>query len=425
MAAPAVVERGGSALPLGSVSLSWGAIRCGHLTYVVAAPTQPPDEDCRFIPLRVSFRGLALYQDDPLAVTIGWIAQLRVRTASLLGGAWLTGALIFLVALAVRLDLSVLSPFDRFTTFHIALVLITLIGGWRRASCFAILSALCGWYFLLRAPDAPGLPPPSRAATLLSLGSFAALAAVEIALAEALAGTAALLSSHTSAVLDPRLTALHRRARTAVQFVTQPLASLAASDAASAAPQSPPDPIWAALAVEIGNRRDLFLRLDRAVLDWAALDAQADGRADGHEWAELMEAFCRAQVAAAGAVKPLCRVAGRTDALNPDRLLAISLAVAELAREAIDSRRAIFEVALVTDGGGRCTLDVRTPGTLPATLGDDGAPDPLGRPIGVLARAQPGVTPFSLVTQWLAQLLSASLTICGPEQEGIRFDFDL
>jgi hypothetical protein len=326
------------------------------------------------------------------------------------------GSLLFLVAFALRLDLVQVSPVDAEAVFHIGLIVITLACGWRRAGWFAALSAASVWFFFLRSPTVPGLPA-GAGPTALALGSFALLAGVEIAVAEALATAAAVLTSQRSAALDPRLAALHRRAQVAARFVADPALGPAPRDGDAACDLA-----------AVRSRLDRFLRIDRAVLNWAVLDwAVLDDRADGTEWADLMAAFCRARVAATGAAGPQCRISGATAALPPDRLLAISLAVAELLDEAMAARCGVFEVRLRTSvaaglwmgsrsgrsiGGssgaesGRCTLEISMPGARNISLAAEAAP-------AMGARA----------VRWLGGVLDASITLSAAEEGSIRLDF--
>ncbi len=320
---------------------------------------------------------------DGFAAAVGWIAQLRVRAGSG-SGAWIMGGLLFLIALALRLDLESLSPSDPFAVFYLALVLIALACGWRCAAFLAILAGACGWFFFLRAPIAGADIPASPTATILALVSFGLVAAVEIAVAEALARAAALLTGGAGLTHDPRLRALERRARTAARFVADP--ALRAGDGADNA----------AAIQTIRSRLSLIERLHEEVLT---------PRADAAGWTERMEAFCNARIPPDRPLRPLCRIAGDARALDPDRLLALSLAIGDMQHAALAARCAVFDVALRNDGAGGCTLDIRTAGCR--------AP-----------RCEvPHAAPWPWITQWLANLLDATLTVSTDGDLAARFDF--
>ncbi len=291
---------------------------------------------------------------------------------------------MFLLALALRLDLDQLSPTDPFALFYLALGLITLACGWRCAAFFAILAGTAGWFFFLRASMTGTDLAEAPSYTILALVSFGLVATAEIALAEALARAAALLTGGANLTRDPRLPALERRARTAARFVADP--AIRTGGAA--------DP--AASIATVRGRFNLFERLHEEVLA---------SHADAAGWTERMEAFCNAQVPRDRPLRPLCRITGDARALDPDRLLALSLAIGDMLREALAAGCAVFEVTLLDDGAGGCTLDIRTSGCRAPRC------------------AAPDAAPWPGVTQWLAHLLDATLTVSTDGDLAARFDF--
>jgi hypothetical protein len=311
---------------------------------------------------------------------IDWIAQLRVR-ATTLGGASLMAILIFLVALALCLDLGPLSPSDPFVAFYFALVVITLACGWRWAAASALAAAAAGWFFFLRAPILAVQASPSETASVVALAQFALLALLAILLSEALAGAAALLTGGANPSNDPRLAALHRRARVAVKFVALPAIEFVAHGTALA---------------NVRDRAEIFEQLEESVLSH---------NANPMEWPERMEAFCRAQLPHDRPVRPICRITGEARALTPDKLLGLSLAIAQMLHETLAAGGSAFEVAVHNNGAGGCTVEVHTSGVRATRWTDAGA------------------TPWADVTQWLARLLDATLTVTTDGDLGVRFDF--
>jgi hypothetical protein len=321
-----------------------------------------------------------LQQNDSLMAAIGWIAQLRVR-ATTIGSTSLMAILIFLVALALCLDLGPLSPSDPFVAFYFALVVITLACGWRWAAAAALVAAAAGWFFFLRAPVIAAQASPSATASVVALTNFALLALLAIVLSEALAGAAALLTGGANPTNDPRLAALHRRARVAVKFVALPAIEFVADGTALAA---------------VRDRAEIFERLENGVLAHLA---------NPMEWPERMEAFCQARLPRDRPVRPVCRISGDARALTPDRLLGLSLAIAQMLHETLAAGGSAFEVALRNNGAGGCTVEVHTSGVRATRWADAGA------------------TPWADVTQWLARLLDATLTVTTDGDLGVRFDF--
>ncbi len=322
-----------------------------------------------------------MQQDDSFTRVIGWIARLRIRSQTVTG-VWLVGALLFLVALAVRLDLDSPSQGDPFATFDIALVAITLCCGWRRALCFAGLAAIAAWYFFLRTPVAPDFVPPAAGPTLISLAGFAAVAATEIAVAETLAMAAAALTG--GGARDRHMQALRRRASTAVAFVAQPAKETNGMRLDTAD-----------LLEETRARHALFDRLEASVLD-ATMGEE--------DWAARMEALCRALLAEGGQKQPVCRITGDVAGLEVDRLLAVSLTIADMARQCIDARCGVFEAVIQNDKDGVCTLDVRTTGCRPPRW------------------EMPGGQTWSAATRWLTHQMDGRLTVSADGEPGLRFE---
>jgi two-component sensor histidine kinase len=266
--------------------------------------------------------------------------------------AWLVAAALFLGSLVLRLEVGPLAGFP-FLVFFPALVLATLLGGWKPGTAIAAAGGISGLYLLVStrehaaplAGDAPGL------------FAYAAGAALVVILIEALARTAQQLEAErarAAVALDQQRTMFHElqhRVANNMQFVSS-LLSLQARRIGTAADAR-------AALLEATRRLETISRIHRRLYD------PTNSRRD---FGQLVEEICRDLLDATGARNVVCRVeVAPVENIGKDRLTSLSLIITELLTNSVkhafaDGQEGTIVVSLLPVQSGRYALEVRDNG---------------------------------------------------------------
>lgn len=270
---------------------------------------------------------------------------------------WGVAALAFAVALVLRLWLDpLLPPGFPFLTFFPAVIVSAFLCGARAGAAVAAASFLAAWWFFI---------PPTGSlrvtgSSMLALGFFAAIAAVDILLIHLM--TLALGRVRAERERNRRLAESRQALFTEMQHrISNNLLTMAALLAVEA--RAVADPAARRAMEEAQRRLHLVSRIHRQLHDPDIARVEMGG---------FLGALCRDVMEASGAAHVACEVQAAEVSLNAEQTIPVALVAAELVANALEHGFAAGRTGTVRVG-----LRARA-GEVELLVRDDGAGLPPG-----------------------------------------------